>query len=250
MRRHLRSSKKVNATTPHDIKLELDVRCQAVIERGLHAAFPEIAVLGEEGTSGCEDAVWRWVVDPIDGTVNFACGIPHAAVSIALQRRIGPGERPSSAARFGDYCTVVGVVYDPFLDELWTAVVNKPARLNGRVVSVSSRRRLSDAIITVGFAKHEDSLERMLPVFSRLLHRVLKLRIMGTAALGLTYIATGRFDGYVESGLRLWDIAAGALIIPCAGGRCDCPPVVGEERYALLASNGHLHRALRPLAKR
>jgi len=250
MRRHLRSSKKVNATTRHDIKLELDVRCQGVIERRLRSAFPGVAVLGEEGTSGSEDAPWRWVVDPIDGTVNFACGIPHASVSIALQQRIKPGERQSGPARFGDYRSVVGVVYDPFLDELWTATVGQRARLNGRPIAVSSRRRLRDAIITVGFAKHQDSLERMLPVFSRLLHRVLKLRIMGSAAVGLTYIATGRFDGYVESGLRLWDIAAGALIVVCAGGRCDCTPVPGDQRYALLASNGSLHRALGSLAKR
>jgi myo-inositol-1(or 4)-monophosphatase len=145
---------------------------------------------------------------------------------------------------------VVGVVYDPFLDELWTATVGKPARLNGRSIAVSSRSRLRDAIITVGFAKHQDSLERMLPVFSRLLHRVLKLRIMGSAALGLSYIATGRFDGYVESGLRLWDIAAGALVIVCAGGRCECKPVPGDHRYALLASNGGLHKALARLARR
>jgi myo-inositol-1(or 4)-monophosphatase len=91
----------------------------------------------------------------------------------------------------------------------------------------------------------------MLPVFSRLLHRVLKLRIMGSAALGLAYIASGRFDGYVESGLRLWDIAAGALIVGCAGGRCDCTPVAGEgHRYALLASNGSVHRSLARLARR
>ena len=251
MRRQLRSTKKVNATTRHDIKLELDVRCQGLIERRLRSAFPGIAILGEEGGSVAEDAPWRWVVDPIDGTVNFACGIPHASVSIALQQRSKPGRPSPVSARFGDYRSVVGVVYDPFLDELWTATAGKPARLNHRPIRVSDRRRLREAIITVGFAKHEDSLEHMLPVFSRLLHRVLKLRIMGSAALGLAYIGTGRFDGYVESGLRLWDIAAGALIVVCAGGRCDCTPVPGEEhRYRLLASNGSLHRALGSMARR
>lgn len=249
MRRNLRSVKRVNATTRHDIKLELDVRCQSIIERHLRTLAPTVELLGEEGISARTDADWRWVVDPIDGTVNYAFGIPHACVSIALQQRVHPAPKQPAAA-FEGYRSVVGVVYDPFLDELWTAIAGKPARLNGRRIRVSDRRRLGESIITIGFAKYRDSLQHMLPVFSRLVHRVLKLRIMGSAALGLTYVASGRFDGYVESGLRLWDIAAGALIVECSGGRCDCLSLGGDHRYALLASNGPLHRSLRPIAAR
>jgi myo-inositol-1(or 4)-monophosphatase len=243
MRRNLKAEKRVNAATRHDIKLELDVRCQRVIERRLKAGFPGVAILGEEGTTGSESAAWRWVVDPIDGTVNFAHGIPHACVSIALQERQAAADRQPAGTR-GLYRTVAGVVYDPFLDELWEAVAGEPARMNGRRIRVSNRRRMGEAIMTLGFAKNPSSLEQMLPVFGRLVHRVRKLRIMGSAALGLTYVAMGRFDGYLESGLRLWDIAAGALIVECAGGRCDCLPLRGRHTFALAASNGWLHRAL------
>ena len=247
LRRNLRSVKRVNEETRHDLKLELDVRCQRLIERRLRSGFSGVALLGEEGSTGSEEAAWRWVVDPIDGTVNFAHGIPHACVSIALQARQADADGP--ADKRGVYRTVVGVVYDPFLDELWEAVAGGAARLNGRRIRVSQRRRLGEAIMTLGFAKHVSSLRRMLPVFGRLVHRVRKLRIMGSAALGLTYVATGRFDGYVESGLRLWDIAAGALLVECAGGRCDCVRLRGRHRYSLAASNGWLHRALAPLAR-
>ena len=247
LRRNLRSVKRVNEETRHDLKLELDVRCQRLIERRLRSGFSGVALLGEEGSTGSEEAAWRWVVDPIDGTVNFAHGIPHACVSIALQARQADADGP--ADKRGVYRTVVGVVYDPFLDELWEAVAGGAARLNGRRIRVSQRRRLGEAIMTLGFAKHVSSLRQMLPVFGRLVHRVRKLRIMGSAALGLTYVATGRFDGYVESGLRLWDIAAGALLVECAGGRCDCVRLRGRHRYSLAASNGWLHRALAPLAR-
>ena len=115
---------KVNKATRHDIKLELDVQCQNLIERRLLAVFLDIGLLGEEGESETDMAERRWVVDPIDGTVNFAYGIPHACVSIALQQR---GHRQTSA-----YHNVVGVIYDPFADELWTAIRGQPAWLNGR----------------------------------------------------------------------------------------------------------------------
>ena len=249
LRRELTRPKRINETTRHDIKLELDVRCQKLIERQLLRSFPAVPVLGEEGVLGDPDAAWRWVVDPIDGTVNYTYGIPHACVSIALQ---GPAEQIPGLGRdanpYGGYRTAVGVVYDPFCDELWTACAGGAAWLNGRRIQVSKRTRLGEAIITVGFAKHRSSLDHMLPVFTRLIHRVRKLRIMGSAALALTYVASGRFDGYIESGIRLWDIAAGALILESAGGRFWCEPLATPYSYRLLASNGPLHRALRPLA--
>src|SRR5688500_14366158 len=154
MRDNLRSTKKINEATQHDIKLELDVRCQKRIERELRRSFPSIAILGEEGITGDPESEYRWVVDPIDGTVNFTYGIPHAAVSIALQAR---------AASSSDYDTLVGVVYDPFCDELWTAVRGGPAMLNRRRIRSSSRRRLDEALVAIGFAKRGYTLDRMMP---------------------------------------------------------------------------------------
>lgn len=114
------------------------MRCQKLIEKILAGAFPKIAVLGEEGDTGNTGEELRWVVDPIDGTVNFAYGIPHACVSIALQKRV----------KGDNYQSVVGVVFDPFQDELWTAIRGGKAFLNGRAINVSKRGKLADAIVS------------------------------------------------------------------------------------------------------
>ena len=231
MKKNLRRAKQVNESHQHDIKLELDVVCQKLITRALATVFPSIPVLGEEGIDAAsEKAVARWVVDPIDGTVNFAYGIPHAAVSIALEVRTEDG-----------FKSEVGVVYDPFMDDLWTAIRGKPARLNGRITRVSTRARLDESIVSLGFAKNQDSLQAAQADFLELTHRVRKLRIMGSAALALTYVACGRFDAYVEAGVRLWDIAAGGLIVECAGGSFVTQSLPGEHRFCLIASNGLIH---------
>src|SRR5262249_55184979 len=153
-------------------------------------------------------------------TVNFAYGIPHACVSIALQRRetAGRSKRAKGISYVDGYFTSLGVVYDPFCDELWTAVRGESARLNGRIIHVSRRRRLDEAIVAIGFAKSENYIDATLPYFGKLIYRVRKIRMMGAAALSLTYVATGRFDAYIEGSVRIWDIAAGGLIIECAGG--------------------------------
>jgi myo-inositol-1(or 4)-monophosphatase len=142
--------------------------------------------------------------------------------------------------------SVVGVVYDPFTDELWTAIRGQPARLNGTIIHVSQRKKLEEAIVALGFAKHGHTLNKMLPTFNGLIHRVRKIRIMGAAALSLVYVATGRMDAYLEYGLRLWDIAAGGLIVECAGGDFWSEAVGGDYTYQILASNGPLRK---PLAK-
>ena len=260
MRDNLRSVKKINEATQHDIKLELDVRCQKRIERELRRAFPEIPILGEESILGDPEAPVRWVVDPIDGTVNFSYGIPHACVSIALQRRVSSLEfrvlSPSKQAVKLEtrnskpethlFQSVVGVVYDPFTNELWSAIRGQPARLNGTIIRVSKRQKLDESIVALGFAKHGYTLDKMLPTFNGLIHRVRKIRIMGAAALSLVYVATGRMDAYLEYGLRLWDIAAGGLIVECAGGDFWSEAVGGDYTYQILASNGALRK---PLAK-
>jgi len=245
MRANLRTAKIVNVSTQYDIKLELDVRAQKLIEKHLLAAFPNIALLGEEGDAGAPDSEYRWVVDPIDGTMNFAYGIPHSCVSIALQARNldrATGSKPLHSKE--DYATIVGVVYDPFNDELWTAIRGQLARLNGKVIHVSTCRRISEAFISVGFAKSKETIDDTLPHFNQLVRRVRKVRSMGAAALALTYVAMGRFDAYIERGISLWDVAAGGLIVACAGGVFQCEPISGQHRYRMVASNGFLHRRL------
>jgi myo-inositol-1(or 4)-monophosphatase len=220
--------KRVNSAEAHDIKLELDVRCQALIEKILAAAFPEIPVLGEEGTTGDTGAEYRWVIDPIDGTVNYFFGIPHAAVSVALQHR----EK-----------SVVGVIYDPFTDELWSTTQGLPTRLNGKIVRVSNRSKIEEAIIAMGFSKSQDNLEKSMPHLIRLSRRAKKIRIMGSAALELVYVASGRLDAYVERTINLWDVAAGSLLVENAGGEFYTVPAPGGK-LRMCADNGKLRKKL------
>jgi myo-inositol-1(or 4)-monophosphatase len=232
MRANWHKPKHVNSAEAHDIKLELDVRCQKTIEQIFFAAFPQIALLGEEGCAGDATAEYRWVVDPIDGTVNYFFGMPHACVSIALQRRNGK-----------DYQTVLGVIYDPFTDELWTAVQGGKTKLNGRVVRVSERGQVSESVVAIGFSKSKENLEKSLPHLLRLARRTKKIRIMGSAALELAYVACGRLDLYVERTINLWDIAAGALMVECSGGECWVQPAPGGK-LRMCADNGLLRKKL------
>ncbi|MEI7534109.1 MAG: inositol monophosphatase family protein [Verrucomicrobiae bacterium] len=220
--------KRVNSAEAHDIKLELDVQCQALIEKILAAAYPEIPVLGEEGNTGDTTAAYRWVIDPIDGTVNYFFGMPHAAVSIALQHK----EQ-----------SVVGVIYDPFTDEIWTTTTGKPTRLNGNIVRVSNRSRIEDAVIAMGFSKSQDNLNKSMPHLLRLARRAKKIRIMGSAALELVYVASGRLDAYVERTINLWDIAAGSLLVENAGGEFYVLPAP-NGKLRMCADNGKLRKKL------
>lgn len=221
--------KRINAAEAHDIKLELDVRCQALIEKTLRNAFPEIPLLGEEGISGDVTAEYRWVVDPIDGTVNYAFGMPHAAVSIALQHR----EQ-----------SIVGVIYDPFTDELWSTVKGEPTRLNGKIIRVSNRSQIGDCIIAMGFSKSKDNLEKSLPHLIRISRQAKKIRILGSAALELAYVASGRLDAYVERTINVWDIAAGQLLVENAGGEFYWLPAP-NGKMRMCADNGKLRKKMK-----
>jgi fructose-1,6-bisphosphatase/inositol monophosphatase family enzyme len=240
MSRNLRKPKKRNEESQHDIKLELDIRCQKVIEKVLKHFDPSIPILGEEGFTGDVTESVRWIVDPIDGTVNFAHGFPHACVSIALQ------SMRQSTRGTKRHETLVGLVYDPFLDEMWTAVSQKAARMNGRLIQPSKNRRLEESILAIGFSKTKNALDEMLPAFNHLVYKVRKVRIMGAAALSLAWIADGRIDAFMEKGVRIWDIVAGGFILERAGGDFYHQAIDKEYRYAMIANNGHLRRKLQP----
>lgn len=246
MKKHFHEPKRINAATQHDLKLQLDVECQQLIEKKLAGAFPEASVIGEEGENGDKSSDYRWVIDPIDGTVNFAYGIPHSCVSIALQEKLNGKPAPKKHCVTTDgYSTVLGVVYDPFVDELWTGTRGGKAFLNGRAITASRRTNLEESIVSMGFSKRLETMNVMMPVLNRLIHRVRKVRIMGAAALALTYVASGRNDAYLEVGVRLWDIAAGGLILECAGGEFYHTPIANEyHAYKLIVNNGVLRKQL------
>lgn len=239
LRRKRLGKKKIHSESQHDLKLELDLQCQKLIEGTLRKAFPSFAILGEENSSGATDADFRWVIDPIDGTVNFGYGIPHSCISIALQRRLNGSQ----------YQTMVGVVYDPMRAEMWTAIRGQSARLNGSLIRTSSRARLGESVISIGDSNTPQTVATAARQMAQLVPHARKMRIMGSAALGLTYVACGRFDAYIESEINLWDIAAGGLVIECAGGEFWCKSVPGQDRYQVVASNGLLRPAIQTLLK-
>ncbi len=229
LRQNFGSTLAVNESTHHDIKLELDVRAQQAITRVILADFPDHGILGEEGITGNQNADVRWVVDPLDGTVNYFYNIPHYAVSIAAQQRTPTG-----------WETVAGVVFAPEVDEMFAAAKDQPATLNGQPIHVSDRARLEEAIIGIGFFKNAETIRRNLKDFTELIGRVRKMRLMGSAALDTVYVACGRFDAYIEYGIKLWDIAAGQIILEQAGGQVVSRPTDEPHTFEFRASNGTL----------
>src|SRR6478752_4457125 len=216
----------VNSAEAHDIKLEIDVRAQTLITDLLLKKFPEHALYGEEGIVGDQASDHQWVVDPIDGTVNFFYGIPHFCVSIALRYR---GE------------IIVGVIYDPIRDELWKAQKGEKPTLNGETFRVSERADLSEAVVSVGLSKTGVTIEAGLPLLQEMVHRARKCRLMGSAALDLAYVACGRLDAYIEQGISLWDIAAGWILVENAGGKVELQPRRdAPNKFSIVASSGRL----------
>jgi myo-inositol-1(or 4)-monophosphatase len=224
LRQNFEQPLRVNSQEAHDIKLEIDVRTQDLITKLLLEKFPQHALYGEEGIVGDQSAEYQWIVDPLDGTVNYFYGIPHFCVSIALrcQREI-----------------VVGVIYDPMREEIWTGQRGAAPTLNGRAYRVSERTDLAEAVISVGLSKTGLTIQTALPLLQQMVHRVRKCRVMGSAALDMAYVACGRFDAYIEQGISLWDVAAGKILVETAGGTVDMRPRTdAKDKYSIIASNG------------
>ena len=214
----------VNAAEAHDIKLQIDVETQQLITDLLLKQFPGHALYGEEGIVGDQSSEHQWVVDPLDGTVNYFYRIPHFCVSIALRFK---GE------------IIVGVIYDPIRDEMWSGQKGEKPKLNGEHFRVSERADLAEAVISVGLAKTQETIATNLPMLQEMIQRVRKCRVLGSAALDMAYVACGRFDAYIEQGISLWDIAAGWILIETAGGTVDLRPRKDmKDKYSIVASNG------------
>ena len=223
LRERFYDDKIVDARMAHDLKLRLDKECQQLITAHLRHAYPHYAVLGEEGGCGGDT---EWVVDPLDGTVNYFYGLPLFCVSIALRVHGEP---------------VLGCVYAPMLEECFCALRGEPALLNGRPIAVSQRSELARAIIFAGHGSHDGSGEAGLRRFGELSRRVCKMRILGTAALSLCYVAAGRLDAYIEQSIHLWDFAAAQVIMESAGGVLEFSPTEADGLTgSILAWNGRL----------
>jgi myo-inositol-1(or 4)-monophosphatase len=215
---------RVKAAAAHDIKLEIDVQAQELISNLLLEEFPAHALYGEEGIAGDQSSDHQWIVDPLDGTVNYFYGIPHFCISIALRL---------------EKHVIVGVIYDPVRDEMWTVQKAEVSKLNGSPIHVSDRAELAETVISIGLAKTGETIDKNFPLLQQMIHRVRKCRVLGSAALDMAYVACGRFDAYIETGISLWDIAAGWLLVENAGGTVDLRPRENmQDKYSIVASNG------------
>lgn len=218
----------------HDVKLMLDVETQGKAQAVIRKHFPDHAILAEEdqASHGKEEPSDRvvWVLDPIDGTVNFSHGFPFWCTSVA--------------ATIGGR-TVAGAIYAPALDQLFVAKQGGPALCNDRVLKVSNVKSLSESIVMTGVDRNGGTCLAPVEFFQALAVRAQKMRVMGVAALDLCQVASGRAEGYFESGIYPWDIAAARLVITQAGGTEEILFSLGENRLCFLATNGLIHDQLK-----
>ena len=214
-------------STRTDLVSDADRASEALIVDRLRAARPDDTILAEEGTdhAGAEGRV-RWLVDPLDGTINFLWGIPHWCVSLAASDAAG---------------ALAGVVHDPNRDETFVAVRDRGATLNGRALALGPSEDLAEALVGTGFNYSAAVRDRQVGRLAPAMARVRDIRRMGAAALDLSWVAAGRFDAFFERGVEPWDTAAGALVVREAGGQTidlatteDMPAGIAAARKGLL----------------
>jgi len=218
-----------------DLVTAADRAAEKLIRERITQQFPSHDVLGEEQGLNDQGSEYRWYVDPLDGTTNFAHGYPVFCVSIGLEHRAsGKGTR------------IAGVVYDPTRDELFSAEQGKGAHLNGKPIRVSKIAQLKECLLATGFPSHKRHKNPNIHFYHQITLRTHGVRRAGSAALDLCNVASGRFDGFWEFNLNPWDTAAGVLIVEEAGGkvsRYDGSPFEIDS-HETLASNGLVHDAL------
>ena len=223
-----------------DLVTVADRTAEKLIRTRLGEAFPHHGIYGEEGTRERLDQEYRWYVDPLDGTTNFAHGVPHFCVSLGLEHR-APG-LPATA----DGTVMAAVIYDPMLDELFCAERGRGATLNGRPIHVSRIPDLAESLVATGFPSRKRHDSPNIHFYQEFTLRSHGVRRAGSAALDLAYVACGRFEAFWEFYLNPWDTSAGFLLIEEAGGRItdfSGGPFQLNSRE-VLASNGLIHAEL------
>lgn len=232
---HYFSSKTLRVSNKEGINnlvTEADHAAEKAIMDTIREAFPEHFILSEEAGELKMDSEYKWIIDPIDGTVNYAHGIPVCCVSIGVEHK---GKM------------TMGAVYNPLSGEFFFAERGKGATLNGETISVSERKTVIDSCLVTGFPyTYLDMPNGPLEVFERLIRKGIPVRRLGSAALDLCWVAAGRFDGFYEHKLNAWDSAAGSLIVEEAGGRIS--DFEGKEysvyQPVVVATNGLIHEEL------
>ena len=224
-----------------DIVTEADRASEKLIGERLHTLFPHHGIFGEEGTRQQLSAEYRWYIDPLDGTTNFAHGFPYFCVSMGLEHR------PEATPDNEDGVLVAGVIYEPLRNELFLAERGKGAYLNGRRITTSTTAMLQEGLLATGFPSRKRHESPNVHFYHELTLRTHGVRRAGAAAVDLAYVAAGRLEGFWEFNLNPWDTAAGALLVEEAGGeitRFDGSPFRLDSRE-VLASNGRIGSELR-----
>jgi myo-inositol-1(or 4)-monophosphatase len=223
-----------------DLVTVADRAVEKLVRTRLGKAFPDHGIFGEEGTRERMDAEFRWYVDPLDGTTNFAHGFPQFAVSLGLEHRSFVTKPEQDGA------LVAAVIYDPMRDELFTAEPGQGTQLNGKAARVSKTAELAEALLATGFPSRKRHASPNVHFYHEFTLRSHGVRRAGSAALDLAYVACGRLDAFWEFNLNPWDTAAGILLVQEAGGRVT-DFSGGRVRLAsdeVLASNGLIHQEL------
>jgi myo-inositol-1(or 4)-monophosphatase len=215
-------------SSPTDLVSDADVSAESAIRSVLARRRPGDAILGEEG-GATGDGDLRWVVDPLDGTINFLYGIPAFAVSVACEDAAG---------------AVVGIVLDPLREECFAATRTGPATLNGQPIEASDSDDLGQAMVATGFGYDSRVRARQAEVVTRVLPRVRDIRRVGAAAVDLSWCACGRFDAYYERGVHQWDVSAGRLIAARAGLEVRELDAQGEDAWGIIVAPGGLMEEL------
>lgn len=226
----------VREKAPADLVTEADIQAQEIASRMILEAFPDHAVLGEEETADARpvasDAEYCWILDPLDGTTNFVHGVPHFSVSLALRHRDA---------------LLTAAVFHPIADELFTATAGSGASLNGRPIRTSRVTTAAAALAGIGLPPGVDERSADLQAFLRALPQMQSMRRTGSAALNLAYVAAGRFDACWSFSTRVWDMAAGVLLVREAGGITTSPsgaPLNLTRGDFLACATPELHAAL------
>ena len=223
-----------------DLVTVADRTAENLIRTRLGQAFPEQGIYGEEGTRERLEGEYRWYVDPLDGTTNFAHGFPQFCVSMGLEHR------PEGTQADADGTLVAAVIYDPTRDELFTAERGRGAKLNGKPIKVSRAATLAEALLATGFPSRKRHASPNIHFYHEFTLRSHGVRRAGSAALDLAYVAAGRLDAFWEFNLNPWDTAAGILLVTEAGG--EVTDFAGQpyrlDSREILASNGLIHAEL------
>lgn len=212
----------------HDVVTEVDKACEALLIERISSHYPNHSILGEETGEHHKDGDWEWVIDPLDGTNNYSQGLPIFCVSIGVKFQ---GE------------TQVGVVYLPYLDELFTAVRGEGASWNGRFIHVAKKTDLNECVVATGFPYDKGTNpQNNLDNVNALVPTLRGIRRMGSAAYDLCCVACGLLDGYWELNLKPWDVCAGSLIVEEAGG--EIMPFRDDRDISIVAGNRHVIKAI------